>query len=141
MKTIYTYLIVLFISSIFNCYTVFGFLVDINSNRIQGFWLLFYAIILPVKSMTLVFNKYKAFSNFHKYNLFVFFSYFFSTLISGIGFFDFKNFVILGDGATKYIIGVIYFTCFISAFSSLVIFQWKSRSFKRKFFMKMDSCK
>ena len=135
MKIIYTYLIVLFLSTIFNSYTVFGFLVDINSNRIQGFWLLFYAIILPVKSMTLVFNKYKAFSNFHKYNLFVFFTYFFSTLISGIGFFDFKNFVILGDGATKYIIGVIYFISFISIVSSFVFFQLKDRNFKRKSFL------
>jgi len=132
MRIIYLYILVLFLSTIINYYIGFGFLIHVNSGNIAGLWFLFYAIVLPVKSMTIIFNKYKALSNFYKYNLFVFLSYLFGAIVSGIKFFDFKSFVILGDGPTKFVMGTIYFICFISSFTSLLIFQWKSRRFKRK---------
>lgn len=135
MRIVYIYAVILFLSTIFNCYTDFGFSLLLKSEKITLLWFFLYTIILPIKLMSSFYDKYKGSSHFCKYSFFAFLAYMCSTLVSGISFFDFRNFILLGDGGTKYVIGVIYFISFISIVSSFVFFQLKDRNFKRKNFL------
>ncbi|MNQ18212.1 hypothetical protein D3C85_312490 [compost metagenome] len=132
MKIVYIYAVILFLSTNFNCYTDFGFSLLLKSEKITLLWFFLYTVILPIKLMSSVYGKYKGSSSFCQYSFFAFLAYMISSLISGISFFDFKNFILLGDGGTKYVLGVIYFISFISIVSSFVFFQLKNRNFKRK---------
>lgn len=132
MKIAYIYALILFLSTLFNCYTDFGFSFLIKSEKITLLWFFLYSVILPIKFMSSVYGKYRGFSKFCQYSFFAFLAYIFSVVVSGISFFDFKNFILLGDGETKYVLGVIYFTSFVSIVSSFVFFQLKNRNFKRK---------
>lgn len=120
MRKTHLYLIVLFIASMFNYYTDFGFL--LNSEILIGLWLLFYAIILPIGLIYYSSNRYKI----KKIRLYVFLLYLFSLFISGFDFFDFDNFEIRGDGATQYVVKIIFAICIISSFTSFLIFQIKN---------------
>lgn len=120
MRKTHLYLIVLFITSMFNYYTDFGFL--LNSEILIGLWLLFYAIILPIGLIYYSSNRYKI----KKIRLYVFLLYLFSLFVSGFDFFDFDNFEIRGDGATQYVVKIIFAICIISSFTSFLIFQIKN---------------
>lgn len=125
MKIVYVYIVILFLSTIFNCYTDFGFSFLLNTEKMTFLWLFLYAVILPIKLMSFVYGKYKASPNFYQYSFFAFLIYTFSALVSGISFFDFRNFVLLGDGGTKYLLGIIYFVSFVSLVGSFIFFQLK----------------
>jgi hypothetical protein len=133
-NSIYIYAVILFLSTIFNYYTDFGFSFPLESEKITLLWFFLYTVILPIKLMSSVYGKYKGFSKFCQYSFFAFLAYILSALVSGISFFDFKNFILLGDGETKYVLGVIYFISFISIVSSFVFFQLKNVNFKQKNF-------
>ncbi|MBW1654406.1 hypothetical protein [Flavobacterium quisquiliarum] len=127
MKIIYLYSAILFLATIFNCYTDFGFSLVSKSEKITLLWFFLYNIILPIKLMSFVYGKYKVSSNFYRYSFFAALAYMFSVLVSGISFFDFRKFILLGDGETKYVLGVIYFISFVSIVSSFLFFQVKNR--------------
>lgn len=117
------YLIIVIGAVIFNyCYS-FGFFCK-NGDFI-GIWLFFYAIILPVGAMLYVFNNYGSSSNFRKNSLLVFVVYLLSVFISAFESFDFRNFEILGDGETKFIISSILIVCLISSCCSFLVFKIK----------------
>lgn len=132
MKIAYVYLVILFLSTIFNYYTDFGLSFLLKSERITLLWVFLYTTILPIKIMSFVYGSYRGSVHFYQYSFFAFLAYLFNTLVSGISFFDFKNFILLGDGGTKYVVEVIYFVSFISLFSSFLFFQFKNRNFMRK---------
>ena len=116
-------LVILLLSTILNYYTHFGFLLDLGV--LLAFWLLIYCIIMPISLMACIFNEYK-WHNKLKWCGFI--AYLLSVFISsGIDSFDFYNFEIQGDGATKYAIRVILFTCITSLLISFLFFQIKSK--------------
>jgi hypothetical protein len=125
----------LFFSTIFNFYTDFGFSFLLESEKITLLWFFLYTVILPIKLMSFVYSKYKGFSKFFQYSFFAFLAYMLSALVSGISFFDFKKIILLGDGGTRYVLGVVYFISFISIVSSFVFFQLRNKKFKRKSFL------
>jgi len=118
----FIYLIIILLSTIFNYYSDFSFLLDVDSLVIL--WLLFYCIILPIRLMWVIRDKTPL-----KWYIFV--SYLFSVLISGIDFFDFNKFRIEG-GQGGYIFKTIFFTCIISSFISLVVFHCTNRYKKNR---------
>lgn len=132
MKVLYVYLIILVLSILFNNFTYFGLIfVGGDSEKIMILWCFLYTIIFPIKSMSVVFGGYKLSANFYKYVLFVFVSYLISLFLSGIFFFDFRNFRLRGDGGTKYVISSIYFVSLVSSLSSLLFFLWRGRKLKK----------
>lgn len=127
MQRIY-FLTILLFSTMINYYTDFGF--SLESETLIGLWLLFYAVILPISLMSYVFNKYRASLDFCKTNLCVSLSYLLSLFLSSLDFLDFKNFVIRGDGATQYVVKIIFTVCFVSSFTSFLFFQIKNQKIK-----------
>jgi hypothetical protein len=77
--------------------------------------------------MLYLFNNYASSSNFRQSSLFVFVVYLLSVFVSAFESFDFKDFTILGDGATKFVISSILIVCFISACSSFFFAQIKNK--------------
>ncbi|GEM55873.1 hypothetical protein B0A58_04350 [Flavobacterium branchiophilum NBRC 15030 = ATCC 35035] len=124
MKNFYL-LTILLISISINYYTNFGFLLEGN---LIGLWLFYYIFILPIGLMLFTYNVYRNSINVNKINLCVFLAYLLSILLSGLAFFDFKNLEILGDGATKYVIKIIYCIAFITSLISFLIFKYKIKA-------------
>ena len=75
-----------------------------------------------------LFNNYASSSKFRQNSLFVFLGYLLSVFVSAFEYFDFKNFTILGDGETKFVISSVLIVCFISACSSFFFTQIKNIS-------------
>ena len=117
----YLYLLILLLSTVLNYYTDFGFLLKHEIFII--IWLLFYTIIFPISSMFYVFEKYKSTRKLFSISLYVIISYLLSALLSGFNFFNFKTYVVEGDGATKFVVQVIFVVCFLSSMGSLIVFQ------------------
>jgi hypothetical protein len=71
----------------------------------------------------------------YKISLYIFLFYLLSLFISGFDFFDFfdfDNFEIRGDGATQYVVKMIFIICIVSSFTSLLFFQIKNRKPNKK---------
>lgn len=130
MRKIHLGLAILFLASVFNYYTDFGFL--LNSDALICLWLFFYAIILPIGLMYYFSNRYKTETYLYKISLYIFLFYLLSLFISGFDFFDFDNFEIRGDGATQYVVKMIFIICIVSSFTSLLFFQIKNRKPNKK---------
>ncbi len=131
MKVIYVYLVILVLSILFNNYTLFGLIfVGGNTEKIMILWSFLYTVIFPIKSMLVIFERYKFSSNLYKYLLFVSISYLASLLLSSMVFFDFRSFRLRGNGGTKYVLYTIYFVAFVSSLSSLLFFLWRRRKVK-----------
>jgi len=128
MQKIYLGIVTLLLSSLLNYYTDFVFL--LNSDILIFIWLIFYSIMLPIGLMVGVYIKYKSTLNLFKNSLYTFMLYLISVFISGLNFLDFKNFEILGDGATRFIIKIIFTICFVSSLISFCFFQFKNRKYR-----------
>jgi hypothetical protein len=126
MKQMYLYLIIILGSVFFNYHYGFGFF--FKNGEFTILWLFFYTLLLPIGSMLHLFNNYASSSNFRQSSLFVFLVYLFSVFVSAFEYFDFKNFTILGDGETKFVISSVLIVCFISACSSFFFTQIKNIS-------------
>ena len=124
----FVFLIIISLSTALNYYSDFGFSFNAGVDGLTILWLLTYCIILPISLMCFIRDKTTL-----KWYIFV--SYLLSVFISGIDFFDFNNFRIQGDGATRYFIRIIFFTCIISSFislTSLVVCHIYQRTKRRK---------
>lgn len=120
-KTLILNTLILSFSLTFNLYTDFGF--ALNSDMFLISWLLFYSVILPITLITCILTHNKTSVELSKISLITFVLYLISTLLSGINIIDFEKFVILGDGATKYIITAFFVICFIVSLLSFFLFQ------------------
>ena len=125
MKMILLLIIILIFSVLINNYTDFGFLLNYN---LTSLWLFFYVFLLPIGLMILIYNIYKNYTNLNKINLYVFIAYLFSLILSCINFINFRNLEILGDGATKYVMKIIF--C-LSVMTSLISFLFFRSKIKR----------
>ena len=125
MRKTFLYLTILLLASLYNYFTEFGFLFD--TGILIGAWLFFYIVIVPIGFMYYFVNKQNSelFSN--KMRIFVWFFYLLCFLISGYDFFDFYNFEIVGDGATRYVIKFIFIIFIVTSFTSFLFFQYNAR--------------
>lgn len=119
----YLCLVILLCSSILNFKTDFGF--SLNSSVLTGLWLFFYAILLPIGLLKFVYSKYRNETSFNIINLSVFSFYLISLLISCLGFFNFDDLTINGDGTSVFIIKIILFVCLICSFVTFLFFKMK----------------
>lgn len=117
------YLIIVLGSVIFNYHYSFEFF--LKNGQFTGLWIFFYALLLPIGSMLYLFNNYASSPNLRKNSLFVFVVYLVSIFLSAFEFFDFRNFTILGDGETKFVVSSILLVCLISSCGSFFFSQIK----------------
>ena len=114
LSKFFIFLIIILLSTILNYYSEFGFLFNLGLDGLIILWLLFYCIILPISFMWFIGDKTTL-------KWYIFIAYLLSVFISGIDCFDFNNFQIMGDGASRHLMIIIFFTCIISSFISLAI--------------------
>jgi hypothetical protein len=128
MKKNYLIIILLLsISTIFNFYSDWSFL--LNAEIISFLWLLFYILIIPIVLIRYAYRNTKDIMGFVKKSLVFIAFYYTSIILSSMNFFDFENFELVGDGASMYVIKLIFTISFLS---SLFVFIYYSQYFVKK---------
>lgn len=105
--------LLLTISTIFNFYYDWSFV--LNTEIVSFIWLLFYILIIPIVLVNYAYNNTKDIKGLVKKSLVFIAFYYTSIILSSINFFEFKNFELVGDRASMYVIKLVFIVCFLSS--------------------------
>ena len=109
-----------------------GFSLLLNSEMLTFFWLILYIIVLPIGFEKYIFSKYLGLELFVKNSIVLILLYFVSFLLSSLDFIDFVNFEMLGDGASKFVIKLIFILALISWLFSFLYYYFKIKTANNK---------
>lgn len=126
MKKDYLIIILLLtISAIFNFYSDWSFI--LNAEIVSFLWLSFYILIIPIVLIRYAYRNTKYIMGFVKKSIVFIAFYYTSIILSSMNFFDFENFELVGDGASMYVIKLIFTISFLFSLFVFIYYSIKKK--------------